>query len=165
MRVPVKRVPATVLLFSCLLLLDGKGVAFPAGSTTGNSANPSAGQPSLPPAGTAAGEERRILLMRQDLEKEIERNQKLLGEIEKKLAKYQDLKKKSIQQLISIYESMAPRTAALQIDAMPKKLRLTLVSGMDPRKASRIMRYVEPRVAAEISAQMAEEPPASGGRQ
>lgn len=102
--------------------------------------------------------------MKQDLEKEIERNKKLLQEIRKKLSLYREERKKSVRRLISIYESMAPRTAALQIDAMPKKLRLTLFSGMDPRKASRIMRYVEPRVAAEISAQMAGESQPQGGR-
>lgn len=148
------------LLFLLFVPFFGAGKAVPRadGAPSGNCSP-------CQPSGNSSGEERRILLMKQDLEMEIERNQKLLSEIEKKLALYRDFKKKSVQHLISIYESMAPRTAALQIDAMPKKLRLTLVSGMDPRKASRIMRYVEPRVAAEISAQMAEEPKLPGGRQ
>jgi flagellar motility protein MotE (MotC chaperone) len=147
-----------VLVISVLLFGGMKGIPRVFGVTPPVG---TAGQPEKSPS----EDERRILLMRQDLEKEIELNRKLLGKIEKKLALYRELKKKSVQNLISIYESMAPRTAALQIDAMPKNLRLTLFSGMDPRKASRIMRYVEPRVAAEISAQMAEEPQLSGGRQ
>ena len=120
-----------------------------------------------PPATSAGGkgEERRILLMKQDLERQIEENQKLLDEIDKKLALYQSLKKKNVRNLVKLYESMAPRTAASQIDVMPKSLRLTLFSGMNPRKASRIMRYVDPRVAAEISAQMAGIPPSAGGGQ
>ncbi len=123
----------------------------------------SPGTSSAPSPGVGKGEERRILLMKQDLERQIEENRKLLAEIDKKLALYQSLKKQSVRNLVKLYESMAPRTAASQIDIMPKALRLTLFSGMNPRKASRIMRYVDPRVAAEISAQMAGIPPTAGG--
>ncbi len=121
--------------------------------------------PGAPPATSpsSSGEERRILLMKQDLDREIQRNKKILGEIEKKLALYQSLKKKNVRRLIRLYESMAPRTAASQINVMPESLRLTLFSGMNPRKASRIMRYVDPRVAAKISVQMAGESSARGG--
>ena len=112
-----------------------------------------------------SGEERRILLMKQDLDRDIAKNQKLLDEIRAKLSRYEEMKKKDFVALIAIYESMAPRTAALQIDAMAKNLRLMLISGMNPRKASRIMRYVDPQVAVEISAQMAGQPQSPGGRQ
>ena len=130
------------------------------------------GQESLPvaaagssgqPAASSSSEERRLLLMKQDLDREIERNRKILAEIDKKLELYRSLRKKNVRRLIRLYESMAPRTAASQINAMPKSLRLTLFSGMNPRKASRIMQYVDPRVAAEISAQMAGESRAQGG--
>ncbi|MCL4485577.1 MAG: hypothetical protein M1537_04455 [Nitrospirae bacterium] len=130
---------------------------FMAGESFAASGNP-------PPTSANPGEEqRRLLLMRQDLDRDIERNRKILGEIDKKLELYRSLRKKNVRRLIRLYESMAPRTAASQINAMPKSLRLTLFSGMNPRKASRIMQYVDPRVAAEISAQMAGDPPAQGG--
>ena len=103
--------------------------------------------------------------MKQDLDRDIERNKKILDEIDKKLALYESLKSKNVRHLVRLYESMAPRTAASQINAMPKKLRLTLFSGMNPRKASRIMQYVDPQVAAEISAQMAGDAPARRGGQ
>ena len=130
------------------------------------------GQESLPvaaagssgqPAASSAEEERRLLLMKQDLDREIERNKKILAEIDNKLELYRSLRKKNVRRLIRLYESMAPRTAASQINAMPKSLRLTLFSGMNPRKASRIMQYVDPRVAAEISTQMAGDSRAQGG--
>ena len=142
-------------LFLCL---------FPAPLSAAGGA-PTSGASSSPSPGAGKGEERRILLMKQDLERQIEENRKLLDEIDKKLALYQSLKKKNVKNLVKLYESMAPRTAASQIDIMPKTLRLTLFSGMNPRKASRIMRYVDPRVAAEISAQMAGIPPTAGGGQ
>ncbi|MHB8368442.1 MAG: MotE family protein [Leptospirales bacterium] len=147
-----------VLAATALLLfpLSGRGLSATAGSA-----------PSQTPASVSApgGEERRILLMKQDLEKEIEENKALLEKIDKRLLLYRSLKKKGVRNLVKLYESMAPRTAASQIDVMSKTLRLTLFSGMDPRKASRIMRYVDPRVAAEISAQMAGIPPTPGGGQ
>ena len=118
---------------------------------------------SPPGSGSSAGEERRLLLMKQDLDREIQKNKKILGEIEKKLALYQSLKKKNVRRLVRLYESMAPRTAASQINVMPESLRLTLFSGMNPRKASRIMRYVDPRVAAKISVEMAGDSSARGG--
>ncbi len=101
--------------------------------------------------------------MKQDLDREIAQNRKILKAIAKKLALFDAYRKKNVKHLVQLYESMAPRTAASQIDVMPKKLRLALFSGMNPRKASRIMQYVDPHVAAEISAQMAGESPAQGG--
>ncbi len=145
------------------LLLGLLLIPAPLHAAGGASSAPGASPPAT--SGVGKGEERRILLMKQDLERQIEENQKLLDEIDKKLALYQSLKKKNVRNLVKLYESMAPRTAASQIDVMPKSLRLTLFSGMNPRKASRIMRYVDPRVAAEISAQMAGIPPSAGGGQ
>ncbi|MGC8529544.1 MAG: MotE family protein [Leptospirillia bacterium] len=134
------------------------GAISPGGASSGAGGSPS-------PMGDGQEEERRILLMKQDLARQIEENRKLLEEINKKLVLYQSLKKKNVRNLVKLYESMAPRTAASQIDVMSKTLRLTLFSGMNPRKASRIMRYVDPRVAAEISAQMAGMAPTAGGGQ
>ncbi len=133
---------------------------------SGLTARPETNAASAPPPASApssSGEERRLLLMKQDLDREIQRNKKILGEIDRKLALYRSLKKKNVRRLIRLYESMAPRTAASQINVMPEKLRLTLFSGMNPRKASRIMRYVDPRVAAKISVEMAGDSSARGG--
>ena len=157
------RILRTLMLFLALLLIPGAFHAAGGATSPGGVSSGSGGSPS--PMGGGKEEERRILLMKQDLARQIEENRKLLEEIDKKLALYQSLKKKNVRNLVKLYESMAPRTAASQIDVMPKTLRLTLFSGMNPRKASRIMRYVDPRVAAEISAQMAGMAPTAGGGQ
>ena len=153
----------TLLLSLVLLLAPGAHPAAGGSTSPGGASSGSGGSPSG--MGGGKEEERRILLMKQDLARQIEENRKLLDAIDKKLALYQSLKKKNVRNLVKLYESMAPRTAASQIDVMPKSLRLTIFSGMNPRKASRIMRYVDPRVAAEISAQMAGMAPAAGGGQ
>ena len=157
------RILRTLMLFLALLLIPGAFHAAGGATSPGGVSSGSGGSPS--PMGGGKEEERRILLMKQDLARQIEENRKLLEEIDKKLALYQSLKKKNVRNLVKLYESMAPRTAASQIDVMSKTLRLTLFSGMNPRKASRIMRYVDPRVAAEISAQMAGMAPTAGGGQ
>lgn len=145
-----------VLAVLCAGVLNGPGISW----AGGGAASPPNGSGKDP-----ASEERRLLLMKQDLDRDIERNKKILDEIDKKLTLYESLKSKNVRHLVRLYESMAPRTAASQINAMPKKLRLTLFSGMNPRKASRIMQYVDPQVAAEISAQMAGDAPARRGGQ
>ena len=103
-------------------------------------------------------EEKKLLEMRQDLLRQIDQNQKLERQISKDRAFSEKLRSKEMQQLIQIYEKMAPRTAAAQINMMTEDLALVLISGMNPRKASRIMRYVDPKIAVRISSDLAARP-------
>ncbi|MHB1605317.1 MAG: MotE family protein [Leptospirales bacterium] len=109
-------------------------------------------------------EEKHLLEMKQDLLRQIERNRRLEAKIEKDRVIADKLKTRKMQQLIKIYEKMAPRTAAAQVSMMPETLASVLITGMNPRKASRIMRYVDPKVAVRISSDLASRPvaPKSG---
>lgn len=109
-------------------------------------------------------EEKHLLEMKQDLLRQIERNRRLEAKIEKDRVIADKLRSRKMQQLIKIYEKMAPRTAASQINMMPETLASVLIAGMNPRKASRIMRYVDPKVAVQISSDLASRPvvPKSG---
>jgi len=100
------------------------------------------------------GEEARLLEMRQDLEAEIQKNQALVDQIKKDREFEKKLKTAKIRNLTTIYEKMAPRTAASQVNMMSDDLALLLISGMNPRKASRIMQYVDPKVAIRISLEL-----------
>lgn len=100
-------------------------------------------------------EEKKLLEMRQDLMRQIAQNEKLEHEISRDRKFSEKLKSREMQQLVQIYEKMAPRTAAVQINLMTEDLALVLISGMNPRKASRIMRYVDPKVAVRISSDLA----------
>ncbi|MCL4460724.1 MAG: hypothetical protein M1297_03280 [Nitrospirae bacterium] len=103
-------------------------------------------------------EEKRLLEIRQDLLRQIAVNRKIERAIARDRAFAEKLESKKIQQLIAIYEKMAPRTAASQIDIMPRKLVAVLIAGMNPRKASRIMRYVDPAVAIRITTDLTSRP-------
>lgn len=100
------------------------------------------------------GEEARLLEMRQDLEAEIQKNQALVDQIKKDREFEKKLKTAKIRNLTTIYEKMAPRTAASQVNMMSDDLALLLIAGMNPRKASRIMQYVDPKVAIRISLEL-----------
>ncbi|BAM05997.1 MotE family protein [Leptospirillum ferrooxidans] len=100
------------------------------------------------------GEETRLLEMRQDLEAEIQKNQALVDQIKKDREFEKKLKTAKIRNLTTIYEKMAPRTAASQVNMMSDDLALLLIAGMNPRKASRIMQYVDPKVAIRISLEL-----------
>ncbi len=96
-------------------------------------------------------EEQHLLEMRQDLEAAIQKNQALVDQIKKDREFEKKLKSAKIRQLVTIYEKMAPRTAASQVNMMSDDLAILLISGMNPRKASRIMQYVDTKMAIRIS--------------
>ena len=125
--------------------------------------------PSAPESGASASssgggksEEERLLEMRQDLEAEIQKNQALVDQIRKDREFEKKLKTAKIRNLTTIYEKMAPRTAASQVNMMSDDLALLLISGMNPRKASRIMQYVDPKVAIRISLELSDLKSSSG---
>ena len=146
------RIP--VLLFFFLFVL--RGMFDPAPILAGTAAAPVA-----PPGERLAlvrKEEKRLLEIRQDLQRQIEANKKIERAIERDRTFAEKLESKKMQHLIAIYEKMAPRTAASQINIMPRKLVAVLIAGMNPRKASRIMRYVDPQVAVRITTDLTNRP-------
>lgn len=146
-----------------LAAMAAVGLLVPAGAFgAGSGGAPTAQAPVLQSTGLNPGsldrirsEEKKLLEMRQDLMRQIVKNEKLEQEISRDRKFSEKLKSREMQQLIQIYEKMAPRTAAAQINLMTEDLALVLISGMNPRKASRIMRYVDPKVAVRISSDLA----------
>ncbi|MHB1285233.1 MAG: MotE family protein [Leptospirales bacterium] len=148
-----------VLSLLTVLLLPGPP-AFSAVTPDPGSPNPGA---SVPAGGDGKlreiqTEEKHLLEIKQDLLRQIQRNRLLEEKIEKDRKIAEKLRTRKMQQLITIYEKMAPRTAAAQINMMSESLASVLISGMNPRKASRIMRYVDPTVAVRISSDLASQP-------
>lgn len=155
------RVIPVCLVLSLLSLPAFPGMAFSAGTPSASGVQ-APGQ-SVPPddratLGEIQTEEKHLLEMKQDLLRQIERNRRLEQRIEKDRKTAEMLRTRKMQQLIKIYEKMAPRTAAAQINMMSESLASVLIAGMNPRKASRIMRYVDPNVAVRISSDLASRP-------
>ena len=144
-----------VLVSGTLVTAFGEGSSGMQGSSPGAAGTPGSDQAKLDRIRT---EEKKLLEMRQDLLRQIDQNQKLERQISKDRVFSDKLRSKEMQQLIQIYEKMAPRTAAAQINMMTEDLALVLISGMNPRKASRIMRYVDPKIAVRISSDLAARP-------
>ncbi len=143
------------LVSGTLATAFGEGSSVMQGSSPGAAGTPGSDQAKLDRIRT---EEKKLLEMRQDLLRQIDQNQKLERQISKDRVFSDKLRSKEMQQLIQIYEKMAPRTAAAQINMMTEDLALVLISGMNPRKASRIMRYVDPKIAVRISSDLASRP-------
>lgn len=146
---------AFALVCGTLPTAFGEGSAGPQGNAPGVEGTPGPDRAKLD---RIRAEEKKLLEMRQDLLRQIDQNQKLERQISKDRAFSEKLRSKEMQQLIQIYEKMAPRTAAAQINLMTEDLALVLISGMNPRKASRIMRYVDPKIAVRISSDLAARP-------
>ncbi|WP_438355915.1 MotE family protein [Leptospirillum ferriphilum] len=139
-----------------LCLLFQQGMSFPTMALAATSPDPV-----LSPDDRLAlvrKEEKRLLEIRQDLQRQIEINRKIERAIDRDRKFAEKLESKKMQHLIAIYEKMAPRTAASQINIMPRKLVAVLIAGMNPRKASRIMRYVDPQVAVRITTDLTGRP-------
>ncbi len=139
-----------------LCLLFQQGMDSPTMALAGTSR-----EPALSPddrLALARKEEKRLLEIRQDLRRQIEMNRKIERAIDRDRKFAEKLESKKMQHLIAIYEKMAPRTAASQINIMPRKLVAVLIAGMNPRKASRIMRYVDPKVAVRITTDLTSRP-------
>jgi flagellar motility protein MotE (MotC chaperone) len=137
---------ATASAFLACLLLPASSVAASQRASASSAASSDAGK----------SEEARLLEMRQDLEAEIQKNQALVDQIKKDRDFEKKLKTAKIRNLTAIYEKMPPRTAASQVNMMSDDLALLLISGMNPRKASRIMQYVDPKVAIRISLELSD---------
>ncbi|APG27320.1 hypothetical protein A7E78_05360 [Syntrophotalea acetylenivorans] len=131
----------------------------------------------LPPAGpTSTVEERRI---RSSIQKEVARlRQKekklemkemelktLSREVDKKLAEMEKarialtellqekrrLENEKAQALSKIYEKMDPAKAAQLLISLEKNLAVTIIEGMNSKKAGKVLNNVEPKIAASLS--------------
>lgn len=148
-------IPWRVMLVACAGVLLGSG-PFDVARAANNP--PSASSLPADQLEKIRKEEKRLLEIRQDLMRQIAVNRKIERAIDKDRKFAEKLESKKMQQLIAIYEKMAPRTAASQINIMPRKLVTVLIAGMNPRKASRIMRYVDPATAVRITSDLATRP-------
>lgn len=146
-----RSLPGLYFLMIVMGFLFSPGLSFAA-----SSADSPAGSSSSVSGSEVKNEEARLLEMRQDLEAEIQKNQILVDQIKKDRAFEKKLKSAKIKNLTTIYEKMAPRTAASQVNMMSDDLALVLISGMNPRKASRIMQYLDPKVAIRISLELSD---------
>jgi len=131
----------------------------------------------LPPEGaTMTVEERRI---RSSIQKEVARlreKEKLLEmkemelktlsrEVDKKLAEMEKARialnellkekkqreDKKAQELSKIYEKMEPAKAAQLLISLDKDLAVTIIEGMNSKKAGKVLNNIEPKVAATLS--------------
>jgi flagellar motility protein MotE (MotC chaperone) len=104
--------------------------------------------------------------LKRDVEEKIEELSKINQQIEDSLARKEEKEKEQedrrkeaeeskIKQLVKVYTSMKPKTAAALIEKLDMDVVMKLFSGMKGEQIGMILSYVETNRAAQISEQLA----------
>jgi flagellar motility protein MotE (MotC chaperone) len=95
--------------------------------------------------------EARLDLLSKEIEMKISELSKLREKIEGYLKKLNAIDVKKTEHLIKIYESMPPKEAAARVEQLDNDTAILVLSGMKQRTAGKVMSFIEPGKAAELS--------------
>ncbi len=96
-------------------------------------------------------EEERLKTLKMDIKKTINTLTQERKHLEKVLSDLRTEKKEGLQKLAKLYENMPSEEAALRIEKLNKDMAVMLLSAMKPRTAGKILGFVRPSKAAELT--------------
>ena len=96
----------------------------------------------------------RLEILRDKMGKDLDRLKRLRDQIQTGLDKEEQLRTDKMAHLVNVYSNMSPKKAAERIDRMDRKTAVKLLSQMKGEAAGRILSFVEPEKANEISQDM-----------
>ncbi|MFQ5455221.1 MAG: MotE family protein [Nitrospirota bacterium] len=97
------------------------------------------------------GDEERLLRLQNELNEIVKKYTKIRDEAEKRCSSIQDREKEYFTNLIKVYESMSPESAAARIEKMNKEIALRLLVNMKGKAVGKILSFIEPQKAAKFS--------------
>ncbi|MBF0343147.1 MAG: hypothetical protein HQL06_02855 [Nitrospirae bacterium] len=98
--------------------------------------------------------EERLQALKADIDKRIERYEKLLSQVEEALNKVKDSDAERIKKLVKTYEAMPSEEASVQLSALEEDLAVTILIRMNNKKAGAALAQIEPQKAAVLSKKM-----------
>ncbi len=96
-------------------------------------------------------EEQRLSIIKSDIQKEIEHNEKLKKEIEEAQKTISENTKERLLKVSKIYEAMDPEEAAKRLEKLDENTAVDIISMLKPRAAGGILAQMDSDKAAAIS--------------
>ncbi len=97
-----------------------------------------------------------LRLLEEDLEKRLAELIALREEVSEELAPGEEKSNQDLKTLISFYQAMKPKNAAVLLEKLPTQLAADVLAAMKTREAGKIFNVMEPERAVRISRLMAE---------
>ncbi|MBF0537684.1 MAG: hypothetical protein HQL03_05440 [Nitrospirae bacterium] len=98
--------------------------------------------------------EERLQALKADVDRRIDKYEKLLSQIEEALNKVKDADVERMKKLVKAYEAMEPEEASAQLTELDEDLAVTILLKMNSRKAGAALGLIEPQKAAALSKKM-----------
>lgn len=107
--------------------------------------------------------EKELQDLQQRLEEKIATLALLRQEVENLMREKESFEEKRLEHLVKIYSGMKPEEAAPLIEQLSEETAVKLLYQMKERKASQILGFVKPEIAAKLSERLALQPKKTGG--
>jgi flagellar motility protein MotE (MotC chaperone) len=96
-------------------------------------------------------EEKRLNILKKDVEEKMSKYTKLLGDLENKLKEIEKIRGERLDYIVKVYEGMPPEDAAVKLNSLDDQTAAEIITRMKSRKASAIMAYIDGKKAASIT--------------
>ena len=100
-------------------------------------------------------EEQRLKIIQEDIDKKIEKYNKILSQIENFLNKINDINDERIKKVAKTYETMSPEDAAEKLSALDEEMAVDILSKMRSKKAGAVIAMMDTNKAVLITESLA----------
>jgi flagellar motility protein MotE (MotC chaperone) len=100
---------------------------------------------------TTSLEEERLNILRADIQKEIQRYERLKKEIEEAQKAMEEKRQEELIKVAKIYEAMPPEEAAKRLEKLDEDIAVIILIALKPKTAGRILAQMESDRAASLS--------------
>lgn len=96
-------------------------------------------------------EEEKLKSLKLEVEEKVGELKIATAALEALLSQFGEADKEKIIKLAKVYESMPPEEAATRVEKLEKDLAVRLLKNIKSRQAGKIMAFIEPTIAADLS--------------
>ena len=100
-------------------------------------------------------EEKRLHVLKGDIDERIEKYTKLLNNLENILKKLEQIKEGKLEHVVKVYEAMPPEDAAAKLAALDEPTAVEIIRRMKSKKAGAVMAFMNEKKGASITQSLA----------
>ena len=100
-------------------------------------------------------EEKRLHVLKGDIDERIEKYTKLLNNLENMLKKLEQIKEGKLEHVVKVYEAMPPEEAAAKLAALDEPTAVEIIRRMKSKKAGAVMAFMNEKKSASITQSLA----------
>ena len=100
-------------------------------------------------------EEKRLHVLKGDIDERIEKYTKLLNNLENMLKKLEQIKEGKLEHVVKVYEAMPPEEAAAKLAALDEPTAVEIIRRMKSKKAGAVMAFMNEKKGASITQSLA----------